>query len=92
MSTIFLVGASDVEGSRVEHACASEETALKRYHEVRKSLIADAKGACDGRGHNTPSYTKRWGCYIKMLEEDDTAAMRAEIWETPYIREMELED
>jgi hypothetical protein len=39
---VYLVGWEDVEGHSVEHVCASEETARKRFEEIRKKLLKDA--------------------------------------------------
>jgi len=89
-STIFLVGDMNVESTSTRHACATRATAEKRYHEVRKELIIAAQQII-ARRHELERSDGGWPAYKALLESDDEEAYHDECWDTPYIREMELE-
>lgn len=90
---VWLVGTCDCETTHIAHVCLSEETAMKRWEEIRKELIHENEEMRDyhrGVGYEwgDDAYNRR----IKNLSETDPTKMDNYPQEEPFIRETETED
>lgn len=87
---IYLVAIVDYDTHDLRHACLSYETALKRFHELRREIIA--------QNNDMIEFDKSEGidpsCWIeqnKALETWTPESTRSGAGETPEISEMEVE-
>jgi len=90
---VWLVGTCDVETTNVEHVCLSEKTALKRWDEIRRSLVDGCQRHIDYINENentigTTSYERE----IIRLSETDPKKLDNYPREEPFITEMETEE
>lgn len=84
---VYLVGSSDCEFTNTRYACLSKETAMKRWDEIRKDLIAENDACIET--YTTDVMYNRIG---KNLSETDPEKMDNYPHEEPFIQEMDTEE
>jgi hypothetical protein len=90
---VWLVGTCDVEMTNVEHVCLSEKTALKRWEEIRLSLVDGCQRHIDNMNEKKDtlglaSYERE----IIRLSETDPKKLDNYPHDEPFITEMETEE
>jgi len=87
---VYLVGYCGPESNNVCYVCKTKEKALKRFNEIRKDFLKDAKKM---KNFVTKKFgfDEMWNRIIKNLQETDPDKIDNYPHETPYIQEMELE-
>lgn len=91
---VWLVGTCDCEETHVAHVCLSEETAMKRWEELRRELIDDNERMIN---YHKEQNDEPWMYainerMIQNLSETDPTKMDNYPQEEPFIRETETED
>lgn len=92
MTTVWLVGITNAEEWDVQYVCSTKEKALKRWDEVRKSIIRQYSGFLDHEEKYIPDSFLRivQRCLIN-LKETDPEKMDNYPQDQPHIVEMEVE-
>ena len=92
---VWLVGTCDVEMTDVQHICLSEKTALKRWEEIRQTLIKECQGHIDYLHEDIHTFTvggiEMYERMITNLSEIDPKKLDNYPQKEPFISEMETE-
>jgi hypothetical protein len=89
---VWLVGTNDVEMTYVQHVCLSEKTALKRWEELRQTLIKEYQNQIVYMREKRDEGTELYERMIKNLSVSDPKKLDNYPHDEPFIDEMECEE